>query len=49
VLPIEMNGAVSGLERQAPKLGEHTREILQAAGFEPGHIDRLAAAQVVVA
>ena len=48
VLPIEMAGAVSGLERQAPKLGEHTREILTAAGFDSGYIDRLAGSQVVV-
>jgi crotonobetainyl-CoA:carnitine CoA-transferase CaiB-like acyl-CoA transferase len=47
-LPIEMDGAISGLVRQAPKLGEHTREILHAAGLPESEIAALATAKVIV-
>lgn len=36
------------LDRQPPEVGEHTTEILQAAGFTPQEIDGLAAESIIV-
>jgi crotonobetainyl-CoA:carnitine CoA-transferase CaiB-like acyl-CoA transferase len=38
-----------GLERQPPRIGEHTREILHEAGFAPDEIESLKASGVVTA
>jgi crotonobetainyl-CoA:carnitine CoA-transferase CaiB-like acyl-CoA transferase len=40
-LPIELGGARPGLYREAPRLGEHTREILAEAGFAAEEIAAL--------
>jgi len=46
-LPIELAGERPGLRRQAPRLGEHTREILAEAGLSEAEISALARAGVV--
>jgi crotonobetainyl-CoA:carnitine CoA-transferase CaiB-like acyl-CoA transferase len=48
-LPIELDGKRPGLYRQPPRLGEHTREILAAAGLSDGEIAALEARGVVAA
>jgi crotonobetainyl-CoA:carnitine CoA-transferase CaiB-like acyl-CoA transferase len=40
-LPIEIGGERPGLYRQAPRIGEHTREILEDAGMSEAEIDAL--------
>ena len=49
LLPIEMGGGRPGLRREAPRIGEHTREILAAAGLDAATIDTLAREGVIVA
>jgi crotonobetainyl-CoA:carnitine CoA-transferase CaiB-like acyl-CoA transferase len=46
-LPIEMDDHEFGLERQPPRLGEHTREILTDLGFAEAEIDELARRAIV--
>lgn len=41
--PIEWSETVSGYRRHAPRLGEHTREVLREAGFSDAQIDTLVA------
>jgi crotonobetainyl-CoA:carnitine CoA-transferase CaiB-like acyl-CoA transferase len=48
-LPIELAGARPGLYRDAPRLGQHTREILAEAGLDAGEIAALEKAGVIVA
>ncbi len=50
-LPVEFGDARQrlGLERQPPRIGEHTDEILRDAGFEPQEIERLRRSGVIVA
>jgi crotonobetainyl-CoA:carnitine CoA-transferase CaiB-like acyl-CoA transferase len=48
-LPIEMGGAKPGLRREAPRVGEHTREVLRAAGLDDDAIVALAHDGVIVA
>ena len=48
-LPIEMGGAKPGLRREAPRVGEHTREVLRAAGLGEDEIAALARERVIVA
>ena len=50
-LPVEFGEARErpGLERQPPRIGEHTHEILREAGFGPGEIEKLKASGVVKA
>jgi len=48
-LPIELGGKRPGLYRQPPRMGEHTREILAAAGLSDGEIAALEEQGVVVA
>lgn len=40
--PMRFDGADWALQRHAPHLGEHTREVLAEAGFSPDDITRLA-------
>jgi crotonobetainyl-CoA:carnitine CoA-transferase CaiB-like acyl-CoA transferase len=48
-LPVEFGDMRErpGLERQPPRIGEHTGEILREAGFDPKEIERLQASGVV--
>ncbi|MEJ0065548.1 MAG: CoA transferase [Caulobacteraceae bacterium] len=41
--PARFPGADDGPKRPAPKLGQHTREVLAQAGYGDGEIDRLIA------
>jgi crotonobetainyl-CoA:carnitine CoA-transferase CaiB-like acyl-CoA transferase len=41
-LPIKFTGTPGGVRRPAPRLGEHTREVLREAGFVDAEIDALA-------
>lgn len=45
-LPIEMNGRRLGLNRDVPRSGEHTREVLEQLGFGQSEIDDLLDANV---
>jgi crotonobetainyl-CoA:carnitine CoA-transferase CaiB-like acyl-CoA transferase len=49
-LPIEFGAARErpGLRRQPPRLGEHSAEVLAAAGLSGAEIARLAESQVIV-
>ena len=38
---------VTAFDRGAPRLGEHTREVLAAAGLSNAEIDRLASAEAI--
>jgi crotonobetainyl-CoA:carnitine CoA-transferase CaiB-like acyl-CoA transferase len=48
-LPVELDGRRPGLRRQAPRLGEHSREVLSEAGFDEPEITALAQRRVIVA
>ncbi|HLT01263.1 MAG TPA: CaiB/BaiF CoA-transferase family protein [Geminicoccaceae bacterium] len=48
-LPIELAGRRPGLRRQPPRLGEHTREILEGLGLSPDEIADVARRGIVVA
>ena len=48
VLPFELDGAVLGLRRQAPRLGEHTAELLAEAKVSAAEMQALAAEGVIV-
>lgn len=49
-LPIEFGDhARPGLRRQAPRMGEHSAEVLTEAGFTAGEIAHLAATGVIIA
>jgi crotonobetainyl-CoA:carnitine CoA-transferase CaiB-like acyl-CoA transferase len=50
-LPVEFGDARErpGLERQPPRIGEHTNEILREAGFDPGEIERLQRSGAIIA
>ena len=47
-LPIELAGMRPGLYRQAPRFGEHTREILSDAGLDQDEIAALEREGVIV-
>jgi crotonobetainyl-CoA:carnitine CoA-transferase CaiB-like acyl-CoA transferase len=47
LLPITLEGRRLGVRLDPPKMGEHTREVLLAAGYEPAGIDALFAQGVV--
>lgn len=46
-LPIEMDGARLGTRLDIPKVGEHTREVLAALGYDAATIDRYAAENII--
>jgi crotonobetainyl-CoA:carnitine CoA-transferase CaiB-like acyl-CoA transferase len=46
-LPIEMDGARLGTRLDIPKVGEHTREVLEALGYDPQTIDRYAVEKII--
>lgn len=48
-LPLEMGGSRFGVHRDVPRAGQHTREILRAAGYSDADIDSLIEAQTVTA
>jgi crotonobetainyl-CoA:carnitine CoA-transferase CaiB-like acyl-CoA transferase len=47
-LPVELDGQGLGLRREAPRLGEHSREILLAAGLDEARLADLQARSIVV-
>jgi crotonobetainyl-CoA:carnitine CoA-transferase CaiB-like acyl-CoA transferase len=40
-MPVKFSRTPGDATRPAPALGEHTREVLESAGFEAGKIDEL--------
>jgi crotonobetainyl-CoA:carnitine CoA-transferase CaiB-like acyl-CoA transferase len=50
-LPVEFGDARErpGLERQPPRIGEHTNEILREAGFDPSEIEGLQRSGAIIA
>jgi crotonobetainyl-CoA:carnitine CoA-transferase CaiB-like acyl-CoA transferase len=46
--PVHLSRAPAEVTRPAPRLGEHTREVLREAGYGDGEIDSLLAEGVVV-
>lgn len=46
--PVKMTSSPTGVRQRSPLLGEHTREVLAAAGFSGTEIDRLIASGAVV-
>ena len=47
ILPIEMDGHRLGVRLDLPKVGEHTREVLESIGYDGREIDELNAAKVI--
>ncbi len=47
--PVKFSATPGGVERGAPILGEHTREVLAEHGYDDGEIDRLIAGGAVIA
>jgi formyl-CoA transferase len=47
--PIVFNGAPRSVETAPPLHGEHTRQILAAAGYSAEKIEEMAASSVIVA
>jgi crotonobetainyl-CoA:carnitine CoA-transferase CaiB-like acyl-CoA transferase len=48
-LPIRFHGTPARPRGYAPRLGEHSREVLESYGFDHAEIDSLIAAAVVTA
>jgi crotonobetainyl-CoA:carnitine CoA-transferase CaiB-like acyl-CoA transferase len=46
--PVHLSRTPAAITRPAPRLGEHTREVLREAGYADAEIDVLAAANVVL-
>ena len=46
-VPIKMSATPGGVRRRAPRLGEHTDEVLRDLGITPQQIERLRVARVV--
>jgi crotonobetainyl-CoA:carnitine CoA-transferase CaiB-like acyl-CoA transferase len=46
-LPVRSTAFEMGLARPAPRLGEHTREVLAELGLAPDEIDALASRKVI--
>jgi crotonobetainyl-CoA:carnitine CoA-transferase CaiB-like acyl-CoA transferase len=49
ILPIDMDGRRFGTRLDLPRVGEHTRELLSALGYDAQVIDRLIADNIVAA
>jgi crotonobetainyl-CoA:carnitine CoA-transferase CaiB-like acyl-CoA transferase len=47
LLPFTMDGTRLGVRLQPPRMGEHTRDLLLALGYDAARVDRLCADQVV--
>ena len=47
-LPLDMDGRKTRVRCQPPRMGEHTRAVLEEAGFTPGEIDQLVAQGVAI-
>jgi crotonobetainyl-CoA:carnitine CoA-transferase CaiB-like acyl-CoA transferase len=47
--PSEWSGSAPEYRRHAPRLGEHTREVLREAGLQEGAIDQLIASGAALA
>ena len=45
--PVHFSGSQAGLRKPAPKLGQHTREVLAEAGYSQDEIDHLAKEGVI--
>ena len=48
-LPSELDGCRPGLRREAPRLGEHTREVLEGLGVDEAEVAELGRRGIVVA
>jgi crotonobetainyl-CoA:carnitine CoA-transferase CaiB-like acyl-CoA transferase len=48
-IPLEMGGRAMQIRHQPPRKGEHTRAVLEEAGYPPGEIDRLVEQGIVIA
>lgn len=48
-LPLEMGGHRFGVHRDVPRAGQHTREVLESAGYSAAEIDALIAAKAIAA
>ncbi len=46
-IPVKLSRTPGSIRRRGPALGEHTREVLEEAGFTSADVDRLAEAGVV--
>ena len=46
-LPVRSTAYEMGLRRPAPRLGEHTREVLEELGLSKDEIDALASRRVI--
>src|SRR6185312_12321321 len=46
-LPVSLDGARASIRRMPPRLGEHTDEIMIAAGYAPEEIAELRLARVI--
>jgi crotonobetainyl-CoA:carnitine CoA-transferase CaiB-like acyl-CoA transferase len=47
-LPFKLDGKPGLAVRRAPKLGEHTREVLREAGYDEQRIDSLIEQNVII-
>jgi crotonobetainyl-CoA:carnitine CoA-transferase CaiB-like acyl-CoA transferase len=49
VLPMEIDGRRLGARLDLPRIGEHTRELLEALGYAKGDVDALFEERIVAA
>ena len=47
-LPVKFSATPGGIERPAPRLGEHNREVLGEAGYDDAAIDALYACGALI-
>jgi crotonobetainyl-CoA:carnitine CoA-transferase CaiB-like acyl-CoA transferase len=47
-IPLDMGGRQTRLRRQPPGMGEHTRQVLEEAGYAAEEIDRLVEQRIVI-